>query len=144
MSRCQFRPIPEPNQTHGNATFTDNGSPTPSSSKLTLTYSYDAADNRTLVQDSLGGVTTSTYDAADRLTQRAFGGSGQTPLRMDVTWTDRDQLASLTRYRDLAGTQKVGSTLLVRPRRHRPADRGERWAQRELRLRRHRQPQHRS
>jgi len=48
---------------------------------------------------------------ADRHTREEFGGTGQTPLRMDLTWTDRDQLDSLTRWRDLLGTQKVGSTV---------------------------------
>ena len=33
-----------------------------------------------------------------------FGGSGQTPLREDFTYTARDQVASQTRYSDLAGT----------------------------------------
>jgi RHS repeat-associated protein len=75
---------------------------------LTLTFSYDGASNRTLVQDSLGGVTTSVYDAANRLTSRQFGGTAQTPLRVDLTYTARDQLASVTRYSNLGGTVTVG------------------------------------
>ncbi len=80
---------------------------------LTLTFTYDANDNRTKVQDNFsGGVTTSVYDAANRLTMRQFAGTGgSTPLRVDLTYTDRDQLASVTRYSNLAGTTKVGSTL---------------------------------
>jgi RHS repeat-associated protein len=77
---------------------------------LTLTSSYDAAGNRTLVQDSFGGVTTSLYDTAGRLTTREFGGAGQTPLRFDTTYTNRDQVAVVTRYSDLAGTTKVGES----------------------------------
>jgi RHS repeat-associated protein len=77
---------------------------------LTLTSSYDAVGNRTLVQDSYGGVTTSLYDAADRLTTREFGGAGQTPLRFDTTYTARDQVATVKRYTDLAGTTKVGES----------------------------------
>jgi RHS repeat-associated protein len=50
------------------------------------------------------------YDAADRLTSRQFGGTGQTPLRIDLGYTVRDQIASETRYSDLAGTQLVGSS----------------------------------
>jgi YD repeat-containing protein len=77
---------------------------------LTLTFTYDAVGNRTRVDDSLGGVETSVYDAANRLTSRQFGGTGQTPLREDFTYTARDQLATATRYSDLAGTQRVGES----------------------------------
>jgi hypothetical protein len=41
------------------------------------------------VDDSLGGVQTSVYDAANRLTSRQFGGTGQMPLREDFTYTAR-------------------------------------------------------
>jgi RHS repeat-associated protein len=77
---------------------------------LTLTYSYDAADRVTQVQDPLGGVTTSVYDAANRLTTREFGGTGQTPLRVDLSYDNRNDLTGVTRYSDLAGTQVVGTT----------------------------------
>jgi RHS repeat-associated protein len=78
---------------------------------LSLTFTYDATDNRTRVEDSLGGVTTSVYDDANRLTQREFGGTGQTPLRVELAWTNRDQLQTLTRYRQVAGSWQVaGST----------------------------------
>ena len=39
--------------------------------------------NRTLVRDSTGGVTTSAFDAEDRLTSRQLGGAGITPERVD-------------------------------------------------------------
>jgi RHS repeat-associated protein len=76
-----------------------------------LTFTYDAMDNRTKVLDSKGGITTSTYDGLDRLTKREFTGTGGSPARIDLTYTPRDQVATLTYYRDLAGTQKAGSTL---------------------------------
>src|SRR5262249_35349245 len=76
----------------------------------TLTYTYDPVGNRTRRDDSYGGVLTTVYDAANRLTSKQFGGTSQTPLRLDVTYTDRNQTASQTRYSDLAGTQKVGSS----------------------------------
>jgi RHS repeat-associated protein len=76
----------------------------------TLTYSYDAGGEQTAVQYSVGGVLTSVYDSAGRLTTREFGGSGQTPLRFDLGYTNRDQLSTITRYSDLAGTQVVGTT----------------------------------
>jgi YD repeat-containing protein len=53
-------------------------------------------------------VTSSIYDAANNLTSRQFGGSGQTPLRVDLAYTARNQIATMARYSDLAGTQTVG------------------------------------
>jgi len=72
-----------------------------------LTFSYDAATNRTQVNDSQSGVTTSVYDALGRLTSRKFS-NGTTNLRIDPGWTNRDQLASLKRYTDLGGSSLVG------------------------------------
>jgi RHS repeat-associated protein len=76
----------------------------------TLTFTFDAASNRYVLQDSLGGTTTSTYDALNRLTERQFGGSGQTPLHVNLTWTARDQLNTATRYKDQGGTSLAGTT----------------------------------
>ena len=73
-----------------------------------LTATYDAVDNRTKLQDSLNGVTTFVYDALNRLTSEQFGGSGQTALRMDLTYTAQDEIATQTRYK--AGTQTVGTS----------------------------------
>ena len=56
---------------------------------LTLTYTYDADGNRIEVQDSLGGVTTYIYDADNELISEQFGGAGQTPLRIDMTYDGR-------------------------------------------------------
>lgn len=74
-----------------------------------LTFGYDAVGNRTLVQDSFGGVTSSIYDAANRLMSRRFT-DGTTSLRIDLTYTNRDQTATETRYSDLSGTTLVGSS----------------------------------
>ena len=76
-----------------------------------LTFTYDAVGNRTKVEDSFGGVTTSVYNAVNLLSSRQFGGSGQTPLRFDQEYTARDQVGTITRYSDLAGTTKVGQSL---------------------------------
>src|SRR5262249_8605676 len=73
----------------------------------TLTFSYDGVGNRTKVQDSLNGVTTSVYDGANNLVTRLYGGSGQTPLRLDFTYNADNMVASATRYSDLAGTTTV-------------------------------------
>ena len=74
---------------------------------LTLTYTYDADGNRTEIQDSLGGVTTYVYDADNELISEQFGGTGQTPLRIDMTYDADGEISTETRYSDLAGTQVV-------------------------------------
>jgi YD repeat-containing protein len=63
---------------------------------LSLTFGYDQVGNRTSVKDSLGGVQTSTYDANNNLTERQFGGSGQTPLRVDLAYTALNQVGTIT------------------------------------------------
>ena len=77
---------------------------------LSLSYTYDAAGNRTGMTDSAGGTTAYVYDAANRLTSLQFGGAGQTPLRLDMTYTARNELATESRYSDLAGTLLVGTS----------------------------------
>jgi RHS repeat-associated protein len=73
----------------------------------TLNYTYDVDGNRTEVQDSLGGVTTYLYDADNEQTSEQFGGAGQTPLRIDLTYDADGELLTETHYSDLAGTQVV-------------------------------------
>jgi RHS repeat-associated protein len=77
---------------------------------IMLTYTYDPAGRRTGAQDSLGGTTTSVYDIANRLTTREFGGPGQTPLRVDLSYDSRNGLIALSRSSDLAGTQGAGTS----------------------------------
>ena len=76
---------------------------------LSLTFAYDADGNRVGVADSKGGVQTSVYDAAGRLTGRLQTGNGAT-LRFDESYTVRNELAAEVRYSDLAGTTQVGET----------------------------------
>jgi RHS repeat-associated protein len=78
---------------------------------LTLTYQYDAQSRRTQRSDSLGGVLTYVYDNADRLTSEQFAGTGQTSLRADFGYDNGDELSSLTRYSDLAGSTVVATTV---------------------------------
>ncbi|MBI1918883.1 MAG: SBBP repeat-containing protein [Planctomycetes bacterium] len=73
---------------------------------ITLTYDYDGSGNRKQVQDTKGGYITSVYDEVNRLSNRQFS-DGTTPLRFDLGYTVRDQVATLTYYSDLAGTTKV-------------------------------------
>jgi RHS repeat-associated protein len=76
-----------------------------------LTLTLDANGNVTKIDDYFGGVTTSTYDDLDRLTQRQFNDTDLAPVRVDLTYTARDEYASITRWSNLGGTTKVGSTL---------------------------------
>ena len=78
---------------------------------LTLTYQYDTGGRVTQRADSLGGVLTYVYDTANRLTSEQFGGAGQTQARVDLGYDNRDELTSLTRYTDVAGSNLVGTTV---------------------------------
>ncbi len=73
----------------------------------TLSFTYDAVGNRTKVQDGQGGVSTSVYDAANNLVTQLFGGSGQTPMRVDLTYNPDNQIATETDYSNLSGTTTV-------------------------------------
>jgi hypothetical protein len=53
---------------------------------------------------------TSVYDAGNRLTSRQFGGAGLATLTLDLTYTNRDQIATETRYSNLNRTALVGTT----------------------------------
>ena len=52
-------------------------------------------------------MTTYVYDADNELTSEQFGGTGQTPLRIDMTYDADGEVLTETRYSDLAGTQVV-------------------------------------
>jgi RHS repeat-associated protein len=75
-----------------------------------LTYSYDAQGRQAERDDWAGGVLTSTYDSAGRLSTLSFGGTGQTPLRIDFGYDNRDQLTGLWRYSDLGASTLVART----------------------------------
>jgi RHS repeat-associated protein len=77
---------------------------------LTLTYSYDAVDRTTLVQDSKGGLTTSVFDNANRLTSRQLSVAAGT-VRIDASYSNRNELTSLTRFSDVSGSTVVGTTV---------------------------------
>ena len=77
---------------------------------VVLTQTFDADGDRTLVQDSFGGVTTYVYDAGNELTSEQFGGVSQTPLHMALTYNGDGELATETRYSNLAGTTLVGTS----------------------------------
>jgi RHS repeat-associated protein len=74
-----------------------------------LTFGYDGAGNRTTVTDSQGGVVTSVFDLANRLTSRQLDGPSA-DARVDSAYTPLGAVDTLTRYADLAGTTLVGTT----------------------------------
>jgi YD repeat-containing protein len=63
---------------------------------VTLTNTWNAADQRTQVVDNLGATVTSDYDKLDRLVSRTFSQTGVS-LTVAQTWTKRDELESVTR-----------------------------------------------
>jgi RHS repeat-associated protein len=76
---------------------------------LTLTYQYDTANRVTQRSDSKGGVLTYVYDNADRLTSQKLTGSSSA-ARVDLGYDNGNELTSLTRFTDVAGTTVVGTT----------------------------------
>jgi YD repeat-containing protein len=74
-----------------------------------LTYGYDAAGNRNSVKDNFGGVLSSVYDSAERLTSEQYN-NGTNQARFDLTYTSRNEVATLTRYSDVGGTTKIGES----------------------------------
>jgi hypothetical protein len=70
----------------------------------------DDADNRLMTRThSLNYMSTTVCDAADRLTSRQFGGTGQTPLRIDLGYTARDQESQGT---ESQGAREPGDSVL--------------------------------
>ena len=75
-----------------------------------LNYSYDAEGNVLSVADNLGGTTAYGYDEVNRTVTETQSGTGVTDKRADFVYTAAGQLATITRYADLAGTQLVASS----------------------------------
>jgi RHS repeat-associated protein len=76
----------------------------------TLTFSFDSVGNRTTTQDSQGGTLTAVYNADNLLTSKQFHDTNSDQLRIDLTYTSRNQVGTETRYSDDAGTNLVGTT----------------------------------
>jgi RHS repeat-associated protein len=77
---------------------------------LALTYQYDASSRVTQRTDSKGGLLTYVYDTSDRLTSERLTGSGSA-ARVDLGYDNRNELTSLTRFTDAAGSNLVGTTV---------------------------------
>ena len=76
---------------------------------LTLTFSYDAASNRTQVLDNKGGTFASSYDVLDRLSSRSLDTSTG-DVRVDYAYTVRDRIDTVSRFTNLAGTISAGTS----------------------------------
>lgn len=57
----------------------------------TLTFTWNAADQRTKVIDSFGGITVSAYDRLNRLIRRDFSAPRRADVRVEQTLTVRPQ-----------------------------------------------------
>ncbi len=76
---------------------------------LKLTYGYDANNNVTSITDSLGGSTTKVYNSDIQLTSIQYT-NGTSQARLDLTYTNIGQVATMKRYRDTAGSQLISQT----------------------------------
>ncbi|MCA9124295.1 MAG: hypothetical protein KDB11_29165, partial [Planctomycetales bacterium] len=86
-----------------------NGLPT-----VVLDASFDAVGNRLSVADSINGQTgatnTNKFDALNRTTQISQEGTGVATKRVDLGYNSLNQLTSLIRASDAAGTSVVAAT----------------------------------
>jgi RHS repeat-associated protein len=91
----------------------DNGG-TPNLPHVVLAYTYDPAGNAVTVADTVNGAAdmTNTYssDALNRVTEITQIGSSVHDKRVDVTYNEVGQLATIDRFADQAGTQEVVSS----------------------------------
>jgi RHS repeat-associated protein len=97
-----------------NEVKTSDNAGTPGVPHVVLTYGYDSARNLVGVADSINGqpdsVISYTYDPAGDVTRIIQSGPNTPPLRVDLKYNKVDQVASITRYSDLAGTVLVAAT----------------------------------
>jgi RHS repeat-associated protein len=91
--------------------ITEDNQGTPNATHVILTYSYDADDNVTSVQDSLGGSTQYTYDALSRTTEIAQTGTGVSAKRVDLLYDPSSVTTELRRFADAGGTSAVARTV---------------------------------
>ena len=83
-----------------------NGVPT-----FVLDYEYDDNGNLVSVSDNFGAEVGSSFDSESRLTSRIWSLPSTDEARFDFTYDERSYVASIDRYSDVAGIDKVGSTI---------------------------------
>jgi len=100
----------------GRLTGVDNAG-TPGAPNVVLSAAYDAAGRRTQLSATIDGtadfLNTYQFDNLGRVTrveQTGQGGNAVAEKRVDISYTDRGQFASITRYEDLAATLSVAET----------------------------------
>ena len=86
---------------------------TPGVPNVVLNYSYDSNGNLLEMTDSLGGITTYTYDELNRVSKIAQNGSGVSEKRVDFSYNTLGQYEAINRYSDLDGTNLVIGTTYV-------------------------------
>jgi len=91
-------------------TSVDNAG-TPNIPNLILTYTYNTEGNQLTVTDNFGVAVDSVYDELEQLTGRTWQGGGIDPARIDFVYNDRGDRTSTERFSDLAGTQRIGSSI---------------------------------
>lgn len=77
---------------------------------VSLTFTYDSNGNRVEVQDSLGGTTQSSYNAANQLVSELFTETDQPTLLIGQSYNANGTAASQTYYSNAAGTDVVATT----------------------------------
>ena len=97
-----------------NRVKTVDNATTPGAPRVVLNYTYDDVGNVLSVIDTINGAAGATtgylYDALNRMTRTTQVGSGLANKRVDLTYNPLGQFASIERYSDLGGTQRVVGT----------------------------------
>jgi RHS repeat-associated protein len=102
----------------------DNGG-TPNVPHVVLTYTYDLAGNVLSLTDTVNGqadmINTYVPDALNRVSEIMQSGAGVHDKRVDLTYNEVGQPATVDRFADLAGTQAVVDSTYTYDGLNRPA-----------------------
>ncbi len=95
----------------GGITSVDNLG-TPGTPRTVLSYTYDVDGRLLTASDQTGVTVSSTYNVAGGLASRSWSGPSLPPARVDLAYDLNGQLDQVTRFADLAGATRIGSTEL--------------------------------
>jgi RHS repeat-associated protein len=94
--------------------ITVSNSGTPGVPAVTWSYTYDAAGNRTALDEAIAGQTAANtayvFDNLNRMIQIQQSGNSVSPKRIDLAYDASGRMTSLTRSNDLSGTQLVAQS----------------------------------